>query len=61
MSDLHSILGRLGDPIPCALCGKLTPPGDLVEGSIPGAVVAEWDMVVHRVVWLCSACPHLGR
>jgi hypothetical protein len=60
MSDFDWILDRLGDPIPCALCGKLTPPEDLAEGVIPGTVVAEWSMVVFRVVSLCPACPDLS-
>ena len=54
---LDYLLEHLGEPIPCAICGEPTPPGELTEATVPGLVIAEWDMTVHRVVWVCPRCP----
>ena len=54
---LDWLLTRVGQPLPCPLCGTLTLPGQRTEVKIPGAYVAEWDMVVRRVTWVCPACP----
>lgn len=52
-----SILDRLGEPLLCELCKRPTSPDQLRETRIPGAYVQEWDMIVHRVVWVCPDCP----
>lgn len=54
---LDWLLARARQPLPCPLCGTLTPPGQRAEVKIPGAYIAEWDMVAHRVTWVCQAYP----
>ena len=54
---LDWLLARAGQPPPCPLYGTLSPPGRRTEVKIPGAYIAGWDMVVHRVTRVCQACP----
>lgn len=56
---LDFLLANLGKPRPCAICGVLTDSKDLAEAKVPGVVIAEWDMVMHTIVWVCPACPIL--
>jgi hypothetical protein len=51
------ILDRIGEPIPCELCGTPTAPADLTECRVPGMLIAEWDIVVDRIGWVCPRCP----
>jgi hypothetical protein len=58
MSDwLQHILDNLGEPIPCAICREPTDRQDLTEATVPGIVIREWDIVIHRVAWICPRCP----
>jgi len=51
---------RLGQPIPCELCRTPTAAEDLTECRVPGLLIAEWDVVVDRVVLVCPRCPLVG-
>jgi hypothetical protein len=54
MNDgLDWLLGRLGQPIPCEICRVPTPAADLTECLVPGALIAEFDIIIDRVVWVC--------
>jgi hypothetical protein len=54
---LAGLLTRVGEPVPCAVCGTPTPPTDLTETAAPGALIRDWDIAVQRVIWVCPACP----
>ena len=54
---MDDLLSRIGRPVPCAVCGTLTPAADLTETTVPGALIEEWDIVVTRVIWVCPRCP----
>jgi len=54
---LEELLGQFGKPIPCACCGRPAPSGELREVAVPGMRIAEWDVVVDQVVWVCDRCP----
>jgi hypothetical protein len=56
------LLSRLGQPVLCALCRRPTEPTSCRELLVPGTVVPAdrflgYDLVVHRTVWVCGACP----
>lgn len=51
------IAARAGRLIPCSLCRTPTDPNDLTETQVPGYYIAEWDVTVMRLVWLCPTCP----
>jgi hypothetical protein len=68
MDWLDWALARKDDRRPCALCGRLTPPGQLTETAVP-AMVLDFGVpglratdpdpvVVNRMVWVCPACPY---
>lgn len=57
MNDLWDVLDHLGDPIPCELCGTITPSGDLTECWVPAHLIQQWDVMVERAVYVCLRCP----
>lgn len=54
---LGELLEQVGKPIPCACCKRPTPTDELREVVVPGILVADWDLVVDQVVWVCDRCP----
>jgi hypothetical protein len=57
MTDPNWIIDRVGQPIPCELCRTLTMAVELRELVVPATVLQEWDIVVHRIVFVCGRCP----
>jgi hypothetical protein len=60
MDDFTAHLDALGGLIPCSLCRTFREPADLTESYVPGYVIAEWDVVVSTLVWICPNCPDPG-
>ena len=54
---LAGLLARMGQAIACDLCGALTRPENLTEVTVPGYAIQQWDVLVHRLAWVCPACP----
>lgn len=55
--SLDDLLDRLGELIPCSICGHPTPPAELTETYAPGALAFDGSVVVERLMWVCLACP----
>jgi hypothetical protein len=51
------MMERVGKPIPCEVCRTPTVPRDPAECRVPGLLIAEWGVVVDRVVWVCPRSP----
>jgi hypothetical protein len=54
---LAGLLARIGEPVPCAVCGTPTAPAELTETTAPGYLIEDWDVLVSRVTWVCPSCP----
>lgn len=58
---LAEIRAHAGGPRPCSLCGEPTPPEQLTECWVPGYVIAEWDIPLQRVAYVCPRCPVMPK
>lgn len=61
---LADLLARVGQPVPCDICGTPTPTADLTETTMPGAIVRfanpnpelAFSFVARTVIWICPTC-----
>lgn len=58
--DWQWFIDRIGQPRPCALCRRPTPPRELRERWVTGAIIEvapSCEIRPQKAVWLCPACP----